>query len=71
MISGGASLWPSLEQGVVEDLAPVRRRRGADLFMAGAAERDYYFTTLSLRPSAASVRLAPWVVLFILMTTPF
>ena len=30
-----------------------------------------YFATLNLSPSAASLRLAPWVVLFSSMTTPF
>jgi hypothetical protein len=30
-----------------------------------------YCVTLSLSPSAASLRLAPWVVLFSSMTTPF
>ena len=44
-------------------------RGRADFGMRPAAVG--YFTTLSLSPSAASLRLAPCVVLFSSMTTPF
>src|SRR5262245_22885745 len=39
---------------------------------AGASSRaQAHFCTLRLTPSAASFRLAPWLVLFSSMTTPF
>ena len=60
---------PLCKAGVRQDVSWYRAREHAQ--SCSRARDRSYFSRVSLRPSAASLRLAPWVVLLSSMTTPF